>query len=83
MNLTSIWRWTSSVLRIPFSRWVKLLVGLAFVGIGIAFTKQANLGLGPWDVLNDGLAQLTGIQLGTASIVIGVLVMLFWIPFRE
>lgn len=83
MNLASIWRWTSSVFRIPFSRWVKLLVGLAFVGIGIAFTKQANLGLGPSNVLNDGLAQRTGIQLGTASIVIGVLVMLFWIPFRE
>lgn len=76
-------RLTSSLFSIQFSRWAKLLAGLALVGIGIAFTKQANLGLGPWDVLNDGLAQVTGIQLGTASIIIGVLVMLFWIPFRE
>jgi uncharacterized membrane protein YczE len=45
--------------------------------------KQASLGLGPWDVLNDGLAQLTGIQLGTASIVVGALVLLLWIPIRE
>ena len=73
----------SSLLSIQFSRWAKLFAGLALVGLGIAFTKQANLGLGPWDVLNDGLAQVTGIQLGTASIIIGALVMLFWIPFRE
>ena len=65
------------------SRWAKLLVGLAFIGTGVAFTKQANLGLGPWDVLGDGLAQLTGIQFGTASVIIGVVVMLLWIPFRE
>ena len=76
-------RFTASLFSIQFSRWAKLFAGLALVGIGIAFTKQANLGLGPWDVLNDGLAQVTGIQLGTASIIIGVLVMLFWIPFRE
>jgi hypothetical protein len=60
-----------------------LLAGLACIGIGVAFTKQANLGLGPWDVLNDGLAQLTGIELGTASIIVGALVLLLWIPIRE
>lgn len=76
-------RLISSLFRISLVRWAKLLAGLACVGIGIAFTKQANLGLGPWDVLNDGLAQVTGVQLGTASIIIGVLVMLLWIPFRE
>jgi uncharacterized membrane protein YczE len=76
-------RLISSLFRIPLVRWAKLLAGLACVGIGIAFTKQANLGLGPWDVLGDGLAQLTGIQLGTASIIVGALVLLLWIPIRE
>lgn len=76
-------RLISSLFSIPLSRWAKLLAGLACIGVGIAFTKQANLGLGPWDVLNDGLAQLTGIQLGTASIIVGALVLLFWIPIRE
>lgn len=73
----------SSLFNITLSRWAKLLAGLAFIGMGIAFTKQANLGLGPWDVLSDGLAQLTGIQFGTASIIVGALVLLFWIPLRE
>src|SRR3712207_2802957 len=76
-------RLISSLFKIPLSRWAKLLAGLALIGIGIAFTKQANLGLGPWDVLSDGLAQLTGIQFGTASIIVGVLVLLLWIPIRE
>lgn len=73
----------SSLFSIHLSRWTKLFAGLALIGVGVAFTKQANLGLGPWDVLGDGLAQLTGIQLGTASIVIGAIVMLIWIPMRE
>jgi hypothetical protein len=76
-------RLISSLINIRLSRWVKLLAGLAFIGIGVAFMKQANLGLGPWDVLGDGLARLTGIQLGTASIIIGALVLLLWIPIRE
>ncbi len=73
----------SFLLNIPLKRWAKLLTGLACIGIGIAFTKQANLGLGPWDVLGDGLAQLTRIQLGSASIIVGALVLLLWIPIRE
>lgn len=76
-------RLISSLFSIRLSRWAKLLAGLACIGIGVAFMKQANLGLGPWDVLGDGLARLTGIQLGTASIIIGALVLLLWIPIRE
>jgi uncharacterized membrane protein YczE len=64
-------------------RWAKWLTGLAFIGFSIAFMKHANLGLGPWDVLNDSLAGLTGIRLGTVSIVVGALVLLLWIPMRE
>ena len=76
-------RLISSLFGIRAGRWAKLFAGLAFIGIGVAFTKRANLGLGPWDVLGDGLAQITGIQLGTASIVIGAIVMVLWIPIRE
>lgn len=83
LKWTSEMRLISPLFKIQLSRWAKLLAGLAFVGIGVAFTKQANLGLGPWDVLGDGLAQLIGIQLGTASVIIGVAVLLLWIPFRE
>ena len=65
------------------SRWAKLLTGLAFIGFSIAFMKHANLRLGPWDVLNDSLAGLTGIQLGTVSVIVGAIVLLLWIPMSE
>jgi regulator of nucleoside diphosphate kinase len=44
---TSEVRLIPSLFSIPFSRWAKLLAGLAFIGVGLAFTKQANLGLAP------------------------------------
>jgi uncharacterized membrane protein YczE len=64
-------------------RWAKLIAGLAFIGLSVAFMKQANLGLGPWDVLSDALAAFTGMRLGTVSILIGAIVLLLWIPVRE
>ena len=43
----------------------------------------ADLGLMPWDVLHQGLARLLGWSLGTVIIVVGVVVLLAWIPLRE
>src|ERR1041384_4461212 len=76
-------RSNSSSLATSIKRWAKLLIGFACFGFSIAFVKQANLGLGPWDVLSDGLVELTGMQFGTVSIVIGIVVLLLWIPIRE
>lgn len=76
-------RQNSSSFAVSLNRWAKLLSGLAFIGLSIAFMKQANLGLGPWDVLSDGLAGLTGMKLGTVSIIVGAIVLLLWIPMRE
>lgn len=76
-------RSNSSSLTTSVKRWTKLLIGFACFGFSIAFMKQANFGLGPWDVLSDGLAGLTGMQFGTVSIIIGILLLLLWIPIRE
>jgi uncharacterized membrane protein YczE len=73
----------ASIRDISAFRCIRLLTGLACFGIGIGFMKQADLGLGPWDVLSDGLAKMTGSQLGTLQIVIGAIVLIFWIPLRE
>jgi len=72
-----------TILKISFQRWFKLLAGLVCFGIGIAFMKQSQLGLSPWEVLHDGLARASGMQIGTVSIFIGILVLLLWIPIRE
>lgn len=64
-------------------RWARLMAGLVAFGVGIALMKHADLGLGPWEVLNDGLSRITGVSLGTVGIVVGVPILLLWLPLRE
>ncbi|WP_328541007.1 membrane protein YczE [Streptomyces sp. NBC_00344] len=43
----------------------------------------AGLGLEPWGVLHQGLAELTGLTIGTVSVIVGAAVLLLWIPLRQ
>jgi uncharacterized membrane protein YczE len=61
----------------------RLLLGLLLCGFGIALMVEGDLGLGPWDVLHQGIATLVGIPIGTVTIAVGALVMLLWLPLRE
>ena len=65
------------------TRLVRCLAGLVLLGIGLGLTVAADLGLAPWDVLHQGLADRLGITIGTASIGVGVIVLLGWVPLRE
>ena len=60
-----------------------LLVGLVGFGLGIALMAQSGLGLGPWEVLNQGVGLRLGIPMGSASILLGIPILLCWIPLRE
>lgn len=60
-----------------------LLVGLCGYGTSMAMMVRAGLGLDPWDVFHQGLALQTGMTIGTASAVVGVAVLLAWIPLRN
>ena len=64
-------------------RLIALHIGMLFFGIGIALMARADLGLGPWAVLHDGIGRRTGLPLGTVDILLGVLVLTAWIPLRE
>ena len=59
------------------------MVGLLIFGVGIAFMAAAGQGLGPWEVFHQGIARKTGLELGTVSILVGVPVLLMWLPLRE
>jgi len=61
----------------------RLLGGLVLFGVGIALMVRADLGLAPWDVLHQGVAERTGIAIGNVTILTGVLVLLLWVPIRE
>jgi uncharacterized membrane protein YczE len=65
------------------ARLAQLFAGLALYGFTLALMVRAGLGLAPWDVLAQGVANRTGIEIGWIVIVIGGLVLLAWIPLRQ
>ncbi|MCF1594237.1 membrane protein YczE [Streptomyces muensis] len=61
----------------------QLYVGLALYGASSALLVEAGLGLEPWNVLHQGLAERTGLTIGVVSIIVGAAVLLLWIPLRQ
>jgi len=78
---------TGLVLRVPPDhrplRFTQLFAGLGLYGVSSSLLVIGGHGLVPWDVLHQGLQRQTGIAIGTWSILVGVVVLLFWIPLRE
>ncbi|MFJ4788154.1 YitT family protein [Streptomyces sp. NPDC088794] len=68
--------------RLP-RRLIQLYVGLVLYGASSALLVVAGLGLEPWNVLHQGLAELTGLTIGVVSIIVGAAVLLLWIPLRQ
>ncbi len=68
--------------RLP-TRLTRCVVGLALFGVGIALIVRGDLGLAPWDVLHQGLAERLDVGIGSVIIVTGGLLLLLWIPLRE
>ncbi|MER5618037.1 hypothetical protein [Streptomyces sp. NPDC002215] len=64
-------------------RLIQLYVGLALYGTSSALLVRAGLGLEPWGVLHQGLAERTGLSIGVVSIIVGAAVLLLWIPIRQ
>lgn len=64
-------------------RIAQLLVGLFLYGIAIALMVRAGIGVSPWDVLTQGVSHQTGLPFGLVTNLIGVAVLLLWIPIRQ
>lgn len=64
-------------------RLTRLLFGLVLYGIGCAVTVAAGLGVDPWTVFAQGVARVTGIGIGWVTNLVGVGVLLLWIPLRQ
>jgi len=64
-------------------RGTALMIGLAGYGFSMAMMVRSQLGLDPWDVFHQGLALHTGMTIGIASAVVGVAVLLAWVPLRN
>src|SRR4029453_19332762 len=59
------------------------LAGIVSIGVGIPLSVRPELGLAPWDVLHQGLSEVTGISIGVVVILVGIVVLLAWIPLRQ
>jgi uncharacterized membrane protein YczE len=61
----------------------QLFVGLVLYGLGMAFMIESRLGLTSWDVFHQGLSEATGLSFGWVVILLGVPILLVWIPLRQ
>ncbi|WP_206737309.1 YczE/YyaS/YitT family protein [Agromyces albus] len=64
-------------------RLVQLFVGLFLYGFGIALIVRGELGVGPWDVLTQGIMKQTGLSFGLITVLMSGVVLLLWIPIRQ
>jgi uncharacterized membrane protein YczE len=64
-------------------RLVQLFLGLLLYGFSASLLVLARLGLDPWDVFHQGLARHSGLAIGTWSILVGLVVLLLWIPLHQ
>jgi uncharacterized membrane protein YczE len=65
------------------ARLVQLYAGLLLYGVSSSLLVLAGLGLDPWDVFHQGLSRTIGLAIGTWAILVGVVVLLLWIPLRQ
>ncbi|WP_454229334.1 membrane protein YczE [Propioniciclava flava] len=68
--------------RLP-RRMTQLMIGLILYGLSMAMQVRSTLGLDPWDVFHEGLTRRTGASFGTIVFLVGVGVLLLWIPLRQ
>ncbi|MDQ1688704.1 MAG: hypothetical protein QOK42_1679 [Frankiaceae bacterium] len=64
-------------------RLTQLFLGLALYGFSDGLLVRSELGLSPWDVFHQGLARVTGLRIGWWLIIVGIAVLLLWIPLRQ
>jgi uncharacterized membrane protein YczE len=73
-----------SVLPPPRTRRLsQLFVGLILYGVSSSMLLLAGLGVDPWDVFHQGLSRRIGLGVGTWAIIVGVCVLVLWIPLRQ
>jgi uncharacterized membrane protein YczE len=78
----------AQVLRFPNQRELvrrlpPLVAGLFLIGFSIAISVRAQLGVAPWDVLHQGLAKATHTSIGVVVVLVGLVVLLAWIPLHQ
>lgn len=61
----------------------RLLLGLWLFGTGEGLIVLSHLGNSPWTVFAAGVGEQTGLDVGTATILVSFCLLLLWIPLGE
>lgn len=61
----------------------RLLAGIVILAFGIALMIDARLGVSPYDVLHQGIADNTGLSFGTVVVLLGIAILFVWIPLGQ
>ena len=64
-------------------RLTQLYLGLLLYGVSDGMLLLAGLGVDPWDVLHQGLSRHFGLGVGTWAVIVGLVVLLLWIPLGQ
>ena len=62
---------------------IVIQIGFVLFGLSIALLIRANLGIGPWAMLEVALSQILGLTPGTMSVLIGLVVLAGVLAMRE
>lgn len=63
-------------------RLLRLNIGLLIYGLAVSMVVNAKVGIPPWDVFAQGISIQLKTSYGVASIIVSVIVLLFWIPLK-
>lgn len=62
---------------------IRLFIGYFVSALGMVMTINANIGVAPWDVLHQGISNVSSLTLGQANILVGLMIIILDIIFGE
>ena len=60
-----------------------LIFGLILFALGETLLITANIGVSPWFVLHQGLSFITTYSIGMTTLVVSIIILIFWIPLKQ
>ena len=75
--------WGLIVAPYAIQRMLVLIFGLMIFGVGEAFLVVTSLGNSPWVVLSEGISLNSTLNIGEATFLVSVVVLMLWIPLRQ
>jgi uncharacterized membrane protein YczE len=75
--------WDLGVDKSDLERYFILFIGLIIFGVGESLLVLSTLGNSPWVVLAEGISKHSHYNIGEATFLISIFVLLLWIPIRQ